>query len=358
MYSEIGSDFWEYTCDCSSNKSLPFSWYRAENSVQFFKSGRNAIKALCQNIDTTNKTVLLPIYTCETVIEPFVDEGWTLFFYRLKRNLSVDIESLKELVEKERPSAILYHHYFGFQTFDAKDLLKEYAKKGIVIVEDLTQILLSEECCDTADYYVTSFRKFFAIPDGGALISRNPLKNVTVNPADINIAETAIEAFSMKSEYFSEMNAEKKLRFREKYRVLHTMISQNSMLAEMNDISMNILHSVDYDIICEKRRSNYMWLCEKLKSIEGIEPVISKPVDDNTPLYFPVYVEDREKFQKYLASKNIYCPVVWPKPKQIAEMDEDTLYMYGHMICIPIDQRYGIEEMNVVIKTIREYLSF
>ena len=356
MYSEIGSDFWEYCINSYGSRS-DFFWNNSDYHVQYLKSGRNAIKALCQNIDVQTKRVFVPAYTCETVIQPFLEEGWKVIFYPIKIDMSLNAISLMKLLDYETPDVILFHNYFGFNTFKGEELLKECKRKGIIIVEDLTQSLFSNCYSPIADYYITSFRKYFAIPDGGALISRRRLKEIEVHVQDDELLNVAMEAFSLKRQYFCQDCMVEKAEFREKYAEHHRLIANNALVRNMSSLSMDILNSVEYQEMYRLRRRNYDRLSRKLSLIKDICLVIKEPVYECTPLYLPIYVEKRKELQTFLASNSIFCPVIWPKPTVIVHCDDETKYMYEHMLCIPIDQRYGDEEMDIVFRVIEEYFN-
>ena len=59
----------------------------------------------------------------------------------------------------------------------------------------------------------------------------------------------------------------------------------------------------------------------------------------------------RKDLQKYLASKDIYAPVIWPNEVSF-EVDENTQYLYEDLLCIPVDQRYSLEDMSRVANEI------
>ena len=355
MLSEIGSNFWEYSID-EKNKNTKFFWDDSEHKVCLLKSGRNAIKALCRCMETQNKRVMLPIYTCDTVIQPFIDEGWNVYFYRINKDLTINIENFQYTYEKTNPKIVFIHSFFGFDTIGNDcSLLKQCKTKGSIIVEDMTQSLFSSHYLSFADYYVTSFRKFLAIPDGGALISSNDIPLLNIRPANKSIVDVALEAFELKKNYFVHADKNLKEQFREKYQELNCLIGENDSLKEISDISYKIINSCDRVSISLKRRFNYTYIYDSLKEYTWIKPVLSEVKEEICPLYLPVYVENRKELQSFLAERNIYCPVIWPKSKHITEMDDDSQYMYEHMLCIPIDQRYGMDEMNVIKTALKDF---
>ena len=358
MLSEIGSTFWSFSLD-SPQRRIKLWWETDDYYRIYFKSGRNAIKAICRALKINNAKVLLPIYTCETVIQPFLEEGWKVDFYRINKDLTVDDDFLKRKVESFKPSVVLFHGYFGFDTLTSSlPLIKCLRDSGIVIIEDITQSLFSKHYIEFADYYIGSLRKFLAIPDGGVLISKTKLSISNVMPADKETFAVAQKAFEEKNEYMGSEIKDPKLKdkFREHYRELNCLIAKNDALREISCESKIIWDSCDIEQICVKRSENYEFLNKFLKDISGVDKIISNSMKAIAPLYMPVYVKNnRLALQEYLAANCVYCPVIWPMPNQIQNMDNETKYMYEHMLCLPIDQRYGCEEMKKIISLLRMY---
>ena len=354
MLAEIGSNFWDYSInnDVVNNK---FFWLSSEYNKVYLKSGRNAIKALCKELCDTRKKVLLPIYTCETCIQPFVDEGWDIDYYFLNDNLTINEKSLEKICNEIKPDVIFVHSFFGFNTIRDESTLLYYKKQGTVIVEDMTQSLFSNHHLECADYFVTSFRKFLAIPDGGALISKRPLKQLLLQNADERIEEIAIRAFDMKKDYFEYQTEEKKMAFRAKYQELNELICNNENLEKIGKISEKIIFTCDIKSIKDIRVKNYKMLSSAIDGFIYLKKVIDVDINDSCPLYFPVYVNEREKLQLYLSKNSVYCPIIWKRASQIDREDSVSRYMYSHMLCFPIDQRYGEDEMKKIIKLLEEY---
>ena len=223
MLSEVGSNFWDFSLDAPKRR-IPLWWETDDYHRIYFKSGRNAIKAICRALKKNNTKVLLPIYTCETVIQPFLDEGWNVDFYRINKDLTVDDDFLKRKVESFKPSVVFFHSFFGFDTLKSSlSLIKCLHDSGIVVIEDITQSLFSKHYIEFADYYVGSLRKFLAIPDGGVLISKTKLSISGIMPADKDVFSVAKKAFEEKSLYMKSELKEPNLKekFREHYKELN-----------------------------------------------------------------------------------------------------------------------------------------
>src|ERR1700746_1843629 len=58
-------------------------------------------------------TVLLPAFHCTTVVEPVLRAGWKVRFYRIKADLSIDLEHLESQLSED-VAAILVIHFLGF----------------------------------------------------------------------------------------------------------------------------------------------------------------------------------------------------------------------------------------------------
>lgn len=357
MLSEIGSNFWQYSFDLPKREKKLW-WESGDYNRLFFKSGRNAIKALARQLKDGGARVLLPAYTCETVILPFIDEGYEISYYGINSDMSLNIESLLNLIETFQPNLVLFHSYFGFDTLSVdKSVIEGIHDRGITIIEDITQSVFSEHYIECSDYYVSSLRKFMAIPDGGVLFSKKELDITDICSHDNAIVKIALEAFDQKAEYIAvSQNEELKERFRDGYVNLNHMIADNNHLMFMSSESLQIFESCDVDYIRTKRRENFESLASVIREIDGGSLVISETNDKTAPLYLPIYVKgDRKALQHYLAENKVYCPVIWPKPSQVTCDCEKMDYMYAHMLCIPIDQRYGEDELCKIERLFREY---
>ncbi len=355
MQTEIGSDFWQL--DLKNEKNI-FWWEATGYFYNYYKSGRNAIKALCKCLDRSNKTILLPVYTCESVIIPFIEENWKVFFYNIRLNLQIDMDSLLKMYNEVNPDVVLFQGYFGFDTTKASiDVLKNLSDCGCILVEDITSNFLSNNMTDFADFYISSFRKYFAIPDGGILVSRKEMPKLDVEEAFERVVEDALLAYAAKQAYFEKPSAEKKSEFKKLYKVFYNDVEVNDKLYHMNLMSKEILEKIDIRKIKTKRQNNYNYLLYELQKYHDITPVLGECTSGVTPLFIPIYYNGkRERLQAYLAYNGIYCPVIWPKPSQIIVEDDLTRSLYEKMLCIPIDQRYGVDEMKEIIRVLNEFV--
>jgi hypothetical protein len=360
LFKEIGSNFWHNTNDDLIQKEISLDYLRVNiRDIAFLSSGRGAISFVLQNIQLSedNKVALLPPFTCHTVIEPFINAGYEVYYYEIDRELAYVESSLSHSIAKHRPSIILVHGYFGFNTLESMrtDLLKA-KESGIIIIEDITQTLYSSFEHIKADYYICSLRKWTALPDGALAISTEAPFIFKPDKFDDRLQEAKVKAFYEKYLYMVEDKGDKEAFLRLFEDAEQILCEQESIFA-MNRLSIAIQSNVDVNSLRDIRKNNFRILCDGVKGIDILQPIFRIIPEDVTPLYFPVFVNcDRKEFQSFLASHNIYAPVVWPRPIQCRTAISDEInFIYSKILAIPCDQRYGDEEMGYIIDMIKKF---
>lgn len=356
MMREIGSDFWENK-QTENRKPFVISGVQRPTEEQYFISGRSAIRAFARYVKTGNKNILLPAFTCETVITPFKKEGWDIYYYPIHLDLIPNYDAMKKLIMEKSPTVIYLQSYFGFHTLtDVEEIITICKEKNITLIEDLTQCLFSDFEKTKADYHVASLRKYISIPEGGILLAHGYTVEGQILPPEKAVIHTAQEAFWDKKLYIEGSTEISKERFLNAYKKWKRLIGEFDDVYQINEESKKILEYVDVDYMKKKRRDNYSYLWYEIQHISWVYSVFSLPDIDEVPLYFPVYIkaaEERKRIQQYLAERDIYCPIVWPQYMEDREIDEESKYIYEHILCIPCDQRYRRKEMLRIIEEIK-----
>jgi len=204
LFNEIGGNFsFDPATIPALEKADPDRVFvgSGEHAV-YTSSGRGSISLILGELSHDRGVALLPIYTCESVITPFIARGYDIHYYPIKTNLSVDSDSLFKMVDGLKPDVVFTQSYFGFDTL--RELRPHYEtlrKAGVAIIEDITHSLLSRFDKDGADYYLASLRKWMGMPDGGvALNMREPFAHRTMNP-HTELVNQNIHAAYLKNEY-------------------------------------------------------------------------------------------------------------------------------------------------------------
>lgn len=337
----------------------------AEQRVCSFTTGRiyyslcrEAFYDIAQSTSSTNKRVLIPAYTCQTVITPFEEAGWDCEYYGIKKNLRIDIHHLQQLIEDYLPSLIVAHPFFGMDLNEEEQAtLQAIHDKGIIVVIDLTQCLFSKQSTPFADYVVGSYRKWFPIPDGGFLIQSNTTPHIQ-QPLDDNVkfTERELEAMYLRGHYFKFGDQRvKKISIRLSKEADH-MAEKGIKPHRMSPIAYQLFLQQDQVMNQKKRFKNYTFLFKHIKESNRVAKVCDNLNHVTTaPLYFTIYVEGRPDLQRQLAQDAIYAPVIWPVEDERVLINNETKYIYDHLLAIPCDQRYGNDDMQRAVNIINHY---
>lgn len=336
--------------------------------TSFTGSGREAIalslKAIEINRPGIKKTALLPAYMCDSVFWPFERAGWDLYFYHIGKNLEPEAESLSAQIKGLQPGLIFIHPYYGFDTLKSlRPMLNIWQSQGICIMEDVTQsYYFSHEKWD-ADYIIGSLRKWYPIPDGGFAVSNEPFPEESCGENKIFI-ETKLDLLTKKWNYFhtpgsSLEKKNQKTAFMAKNRDMEEWLDHYEKISPLSKESMKILSTLSEKDYRNRRNENCHYLFQHIKSKTKFTPVFAKEnsfeaVD--SPLYFPIYAKNREELQNFLVNRGIYAPVLWPVGKEnenhLSETDQE---IYDQILALPIDQRYGLSEMQYIAQALTEY---
>jgi dTDP-4-amino-4,6-dideoxygalactose transaminase len=132
---------------------------------------------------------------------------------------------------------------------------------------------------------------------------------------------------------------------------------RNTEMCRISDYAKKRLQSVDIMSVFNTRTDNARFLMEHLKRYNSrINAVLNDNIE--SPLYFPIYVDDRKELQQYLINYDIYASIIWQISKEVRPVDnENVQYIYEHLLAIPCDQRYSIDDMKKIILCIDNYLN-
>lgn len=346
-----------------------------KKQIRFTSSGREAIalalRSLEKNRPDIAKRCLLPAYMCDTVFFPFERAGWEIRFYHIDRNLVADAEKLCAQIAQIKPGLIFIHPYYGIDTWKAmRPLLGEWRKQGICILEDVTQSYYLDGIGKDADYVVGSLRKWYFVPDGGFAAADEYMSDERLYP-NAEFTEKRLELMTEKWEYlhgYGNDEARRRLKddFLKKNRQMEQWLDNYEGISGISDEAACIL-TAENEKSCRKRRNeNYRYLWGRLAGKKQFVHVFEKDItegglktentQDTAPLYFPIYASDRELLQDFLTAHDIYAPILWPVGKENETvLTQDERYIYDHLLALPIDQRYGITEMQRIADVLEQY---
>jgi len=351
----------------SEHEFLPL---RCDFSHQFERqvltnNGRTATIYLLENClrFEQDDILLLPDYLCLSIIVSIEAPRVKYRFYRIKRDLSIDMDDLKSKLDED-VKGIYIIDYFGvpYEQGIVDDLIQIRSERGIPIVEDITQTLLSRDKkrMGFGDYLVCSTRKWLPMTDGGLLAAKDdaPFKLAKLEDAYNEAAYTQLLISLMREYYDENPDLDRKGYLKLEQEANKTRYTDLTVRA-MTTFSRNILFASDMDAIVKQRRANYQYLYERLKDQTGLT-IGSQPMDDAgdyVPFGLFLLVENRDAFYDHLVSKDIIGEIQWILPYDYYDPGEDARYLSAHNLMIHCDQRYGEKEMKYVADSILSFFN-
>jgi len=365
MRKEIGSEF-----DVSINILLKDSqkytsfynynlFIEEPKDIVYLSNGRTAIKFVLSHILKRQeiRKCWLPGYLCETMIQPFKELKLDYEFYNIKEGLELDTKYLSNRVKKR--DLIFLTYYFGFpQSDEVLDFLYEIKSLNIVILEDITQSFLTDDIRikRIGNYSIISIRKWFGIPEGGIAISFNDLfdKDLLRKEPFYEFVYLRLMAALLKNLYLNEIIQEKDY-FRQMFKRAEELANSNIGLNIMSELSIKILNSIDFKVLINKRRENFLFLLSNINDLNKITPLYKELKEGVCPLGFPIVVPQRDLLRAFLTSNSIFCPIHWIIPSEIPSDFSYAHYLSQNILTIPCDQRYSTNDMEIIVNKVKRF---
>lgn len=270
--------------------------------------------------------VYIPYYTCEVVLEPFNELGVEYEYYHINHQLE-----LSEVVSLKNDEALLYTNYFGLKQAYVEQLAKGYGKQLIV---DNTQAFYARPVEGIDTFYTC--RKFFGVPDGAYLYT--DVKAISGLEQDVSYDRMS---FLLKR---LDLGAEEAYAdFREQSEKL-----VGQPIKSMSNLTGQMMLGINYKAVAQRRRENYQYLHEHLAATN----LLQLPLDVGAvPMVYP-YLTDNKTLKQQLIAEKIFVATYWPNVFEWCK-PEDWEYQFAKCTTfIPIDQRYGITDMNRILEYI------
>lgn len=316
--------------------------------LTYIRTGREALMyASCNCKPGKEAVILCPAYCCWSMTAPFEFTGWTVVYYRLNEDLTIDEKYLKSLLNGCRPDAILTMNFYGSADTRAAIAKVKAFNEKITVIEDFSHctFCLDKIFNEMVDYYVTSIRKSIGVCDGALVLSKQPTNRHYFGTEAPDFGALRKGAQKMKGRYAFSKSLDDKDVFLSELRQGEEMINKLDGVHPISEVSEKMIASINGEEIAFARRENmeHLWklLNGKIKMVPGLERSF-----DGAPFSLPILVENRDAVQKQLAQKGVYAPVLWPIDEKARKTCEVSAYVSDHMLSIPIDQRYNYDDIE------------
>lgn len=274
------------------------------------------------------KKVFLPYYMCDAVLQPINRLGIDYEFYHIDKDFHI-----AGALHPQKTDVVLYCNYFGLMDEYVKVVVDKYAPNIII---DNTQAFFSRPLPEIDTFYTC--RKFFGVADGAYLY--------TNKEADFEIPQDY--SSSRMSFLLDRLDRSAEEAFAEYHINEHSL--NDAGIRRMSEISKKILRAIDYIDIAIKRKENFRLIDNSLRERNNLKFELG---DLTVPMIYPLW-DRKGQLRKRLIKNKIYVAIYWPNVKDWVTSDSIEYQLVESLIPIPIDQRYGRDEMNKILGVINQ----
>ena len=283
--------------------------------------GRNALAYIIRAKKI--KKLYIPKYMCDSCDKVLADNDVEVVYYHIGTDFKPIISSWN--------GCLYVVNYYG-------QLSNEYLKSlGVNIIVDNAQAYFQKPISGIDTLYTC--RKFFGVADGAILYTNKQI--------DIAIQDQSYNRMNFLLGRYDRTAGE----FYQEY-VDNNQLFKGEPIKLMSKLTENLLHGIDYEMVKKRRTENFTYLHQKFSAINKLS--LSVP---SGPFMYPLYLTNGAKLRGKLQEKKIFIPTLWPNVCNLCSEIELEYDMAKNILPIPVDQRYGIDEMEYIVSVIENILN-
>ncbi|NIC04299.1 hypothetical protein [Billgrantia bachuensis] len=304
---------------------LPLYEKSLNQSTIKINSARSGIKLVLSSLDI--KKIWLPAYTCDAVVLAALDLGVSIKFYSIDSNFAVDAA-----LQLKAGEHILITDYYGLCGYTVKQNVHRFGYANTIV--DCSQAYFSEQTRAVATIF--SPRKFFGLPDGGLLYSKD--SRIHQPEQRDNSSESRMPHL------ISRLTNSPEVAYQQ-YLEAEQAISDLPVQG-MSCLTERLLQAIDYEEVRTARTRNARYLHERL----GKYNQLSLAFDDNpAPLCYPFLPSVKTSSRSELISRRVYVPSYWPEVLNRVNKGSFEWKLVTNGLFLPCDQRYNEGDMGRLI---------
>lgn len=309
---------------------LPHAIIAIHSAALKLSTGRSCLMAALQFMQPSR--CYAPHYTCDAALQPLKILGIDCVLYCTDRNLVP--QKIPKLNDDE---CVLLTNYFGLQ----RRLMQQWSEKlGPQLIVDNTHDFFHEDSVP-ASWSFTSARKYFGVPDGAFLnipegIDQEEVVPKTVPPfTNISLQHSLDRRLGKQEAAFADFQLYEE--------------SLPCEILKMSDYSRAMLGTISFPLAAQQRKDNFQQLANGLRNRNAFH-VVESP--DATPFAYP-YQSRNGLTHSDLHKQQIYAPELWRNVLNRESTACQVALEYSRsLIPLPVDHRYGRQEMQRIIDTI------
>ena len=290
--------------------------------------GRNVLAYLCEAKKI--KKLYLPYFLCSSVPNLCKKIGVEYGYYHINEKFEPIFN--QALGEEEWLYIV---NFYG--QLDNGYLMAWKQKYGRVIIDNAQSYFqMPIEGVDT----LYTCRKYFGVADGAFLYTDVKLNRELLQDESFERMHFLLGRFERSAnEFYSEYVANNKLFAAEPVK-------------RMSRLTENLLRGIDYAGVAKRRQKNFEFLDVELWNINEL-----KLKSVYGAFMYPLLIQNGVAVRKELQKEKIYIPTLWPNVLEVCPKDSLEYHYAAEVLPIPVDQRYGIDDMKYLVEVINRVSS-
>lgn len=267
------------------------------------------------------KRLLIPKFICDAVTGACERVGLPYMLYCI----GSDFLPADELRLGEGEWLYLVNYYSQLTNEQIEEFRRKYGR----IIVDNAQSYFQLPAVDTDTLYTC--RKYFGVADGAFLYTDVALdEELPLDESHARMGFLLGRYERPASEYYAEYDANNRL-------------FDNEPVKRMSRLTENLLHGIDYAAHERRRRENFEYLHTRLAPLNGL------CLRETGTFMYPFLTENGAALRRRLQAEKIYIPTLWPNVFTLCGEDEYEYRLAENILPLPIDQRYGPEDMQYML---------
>lgn len=315
-----------------------------ESNIELLVSGRSAIDFAVKDliIKKNIKYALLPDYICESMIQPFINNGINIEFYSVKFQNGEFIIDYSTFYNRNN-TCVLICDYFKPNNDVYNNIVNIVSDKNYII-HDITHTLLSKDVNVSLDHYtVCSLRKWFDIIDGGLLIGKEPFNINKIGVHNKYIENKKISR-ELKKEYYNNPTKENKKMYKYYYNIADGILDNDFSCYAMSQESIEKILSSDIEKIRTEKQNLFNEIREIL--LNNNYELIKNINMFNCLFTIPIIVDDRNKVIEEFYNNLIRCAIFWEHNQYNRDIKNDFI---DNGICLSISDNTS-KQLKKILK--------
>ena len=338
-------------------------------------SGRVALYHGLPTLDLApGSTILVPAYHQGVEIDTLLVAGYRLRYYRVDERLGIDFGDLERQLDKS-VAALHVIHYFGFAQ-PLEPIRRFCDAHRLKLIEDCALSLFARDngtwVGSVGDLALFSVYKTLPVPHGGFLVTREARSSNGLRRAPWR--STAIQTidlvnFGLQSSGWGRQ-VESWMGSASHWVARHVGWDRNATIGSggatwdqrlldyrASAWTIWLMQFMDRDAVVARRRANFQRLAARLSGH------VALPFPDLTPgacpLFFPVLVPHKARFQRQLDSLDVQSVSLWDTshPSCPQDLAAEVSHWRRHCLELPIHQELSPADVDRVADAVLTVLA-